>query len=125
MPRLLILTGPQGSGNHLFSKIFAQHPEVNSWTALNDAVWVGHDQEPFAALWKDPDQVQEYNWASHEYHVTSISCPYRDHGVDAWPKYQEFIQAVKDQGVTVQIAIIGRDENILSFQEQRLRSRVT
>lgn len=125
MPRLLILTGPQGSGNHLFSKIFAQHPDVNSWTALNDAVWVGHDQEPFAALWKNPDLVKNYNWLSHEYHVTSISCPYRDHGQDAWPKYQEFIKAVQDQGVTVQIAIIGRDENILAFQEQRLRNRVT
>ena len=27
MPRLLIVTGPQGSGNHLFSKIFALHDE--------------------------------------------------------------------------------------------------
>jgi hypothetical protein len=125
MTQLLILTGPQGSGNHLFSKIFAQHPDVNSWTALNDAVWVGHDQEPFAAMWKDPSLAQTYNWASHKYHVTSISCPYRDHGVDAWPQYENFIQSVQKQGIDVQVAVIGRDQNILAYQEQRLRNRIT
>jgi hypothetical protein len=125
MPQLLILTGPQGSGNHLFSKIFAQHPDVNSWTALNDAVWVGHDQEPFAALWKDPELIKTYSWGTHKYHVTSISCPYRDNGVDAWPKYKEFIQGLQSSNIDVKIAIIGRDQNILAYQEQRLRSRVT
>jgi hypothetical protein len=119
------LTGPQGSGNHLFSKIFAQHPDVNSWTALNDAVWVGHDQEPFAALWKDPELIKTYSWGTHKYHVTSISCPYRDNGVDAWPKYKEFIQGLQSSNIDVKIAIIGRDQNILAYQEQRLRSRVT
>jgi hypothetical protein len=125
MPQLLILTGPQGSGNHLFSKIFAQHPDVNSWAALNDAVWVGHDQEPFAALWKDPELIKTYSWGTHKYHVTSISCPYRDNGVDAWPKYKEFIQGLQSSNIDVKIAIIGRDQNILAYQEQRLRSRVT
>jgi hypothetical protein len=125
MPQLLILTGPQGSGNHLFSKIFAQHPDVNSWTALNDAVWIGHDHEPFAALWKDPELIKTHNWDTHKYHVTSISCPYRDNGVDAWPKYKEFIQVLQSSNIDVKIAIIGRDQNILAYQEQRLRSRVT
>lgn len=125
MTTLLILTGPQGSGNHLFSKIFSQHPEVNGWDELDSAVWIGHDQEPFADLWRDPTLVSTYDWKSHKYHVTSISCPYRDNGVDAWPKYEQFITSVLEQGIRVQIAIIGRDENILAFQEQRLRKRIT
>ena len=125
MTQLLILTGPQGSGNHLFSKIFAQHPDVNSWTALNDAVWVGHDQEPFADLWRNPTLASSYNWEPHKYHVTSISCPYRDNGADAWPQYEKFIQAVIGQGIKIKVAVIGRDQNILAFQEQRLRNRVT
>lgn len=125
MPKLLILTGPQGSGNHLFSKIFAQHPAVNSWTALNNAVWVGHDQEPFAELWRNPDLIKTFDWSTHDFHVTSISCPYRDNGSDAYPLYECFIQTAIDHGIDVQVAVIGRDQNILAYQEQRLRDRVT
>jgi len=119
------LTGPQGSGNHLFSKIFSQHPAVNSWHDLNKTYWIGHDQEPFAALWKDPDLIKSYDWSTYDYHVTSISCPYRDNGQDAWPDYTRFIGIAKSTGLDVQVAIIGRDQNILAYQEQRLRSRIT
>ena len=125
MTTLLILTGPQGSGNHLFSKIFSQHPAVNGWTALDDAVWIGHDQEPFVEYWRDPIAVKNFNWSSHQYHVTSISCPYRDNGTDAWPQYEKFIQEVIRQGIKVKVANIGRDQNILAFQEKRLRNRIT
>ena len=37
MAKILIITGPQGSGNHLYSKIFAMHPLVNGWK-MNDFV---------------------------------------------------------------------------------------
>ena len=30
-PNMLIVTGPQGSGNHLFAKLFNLHPEVYGW----------------------------------------------------------------------------------------------
>lgn len=125
MTTLLIITGPQGSGNHLFSKIFALHPEVNGWKDLNKTYWIGHDKEPFADLWHDPNLVEQYSWSSHEYHVTSISCPYRYHGEDAWPRYREFISKVKSLGIDVKVAIIGRDKNILKYQETRIRNRVT
>jgi len=123
--QLLILTGPQGAGNHLFAKLFSAHPEVNGWTRLLDEYWIGHDQEPFSALWRDPTLVKDYPWHTAEYHVTSISCPYRDNGRDAWPDYRAFIAAVEAQNIVVKIAIIGRDQNILQFQETRLRGRVT
>jgi hypothetical protein len=125
MTTLLILTGPQGAGNHLFAKLFSQHPAVNGWTALRDTYWVGHDQEPFAELWRDPNLVNNHNWTSHEYHVTSISCPYRDNGQDAWPNYEHFIEQVQAQGINTIVAVIGRDQNVLSYQETRLRKRVT
>lgn len=125
MKQLLILTGPQGSGNHLFSKLFALHPEVNGWKELNEIYWIGHDHEPFAKFWKHPENLSHYDWASHKYHVTSISCPFRDNGKDAIPNYQKFIDEVIRLGVTVKIAIIGRDQNVLEFQEQRLRERIT
>ena len=125
MTMLLIITGPQGSGNHVFSKIFAEHPAVNGWAALKDTYWAGHDQEPFADMWRNPELVSAYPWHTSKYHVTSISCPYKDNGEDAWPQYQQFIDAVHAVGVDVKLAIIGRDQNILAYQEQRLRDRVT
>lgn len=125
MTTLLILTGPQGSGNHLFAKIFSQHPEVNGWTALRDTYWLGHDQEPFAEVWRNPGKASSYPWTSHRYHVTSISYPYRDHGRDAWPDYEQFIDTVQAQGINIIVAVIGRDQNVLAYQEQRLRKRVT
>ena len=30
-PSMLIVTGPQGSCNHMFSKLFNWHPEVYGW----------------------------------------------------------------------------------------------
>ena len=39
MPTMLILTGPQGAGNHLFSKVFAQHPSVYGWQDLTQEYW--------------------------------------------------------------------------------------
>ena len=35
--KLLIITGPQGSGNHLFSRILSTHPEVGGWKSLLEA----------------------------------------------------------------------------------------
>jgi hypothetical protein len=58
MKTILILTGPQGSGNHMWSKIFALHPQVRGWQALLDQYWIGHDQEPWAQYWQDPAQLK-------------------------------------------------------------------
>ena len=52
-PKLLILTGPQGSGNHLFAKIFSSHESVRGWDMEHDE-WEGHHVERFSLYWRHP-----------------------------------------------------------------------
>lgn len=125
MKKLLIFTGPQGSGNHMWSKIFALHPEVFGWSALLDTYWIPHDQEPFAAYWRDPGQLKTYDWSKRDYFVTSISCPYIDDTRVAIPDIVGFAAQAMGCGLKVELAIIGRDKNILSMQETRVRGRPT
>ena len=125
MKRLLIFTGPQGSGNHLWSKIFALHPEVAGWSALLDEYWIPHDQEPFADCWRDPALLKTRDWSQHEYYVTSISCPYIDDTRWAVPDIVAFAKEASACELQVKMAIIGRDQNILGFQETRVRGRST
>jgi hypothetical protein len=125
MKKLLIFTGPQGSGNHLWSKIFALHPEVAGWSALLDTYWIPHDQEPFAECWRDPGLLKNHDWSQRNYHVTSISCPYIDDTRWAVPDIQSFATQAIGCGLEVQLAIIGRDQNIIGFQEARVRGRST
>ena len=125
MKRLLIFTGPQGSGNHLWSKIFALHPEVLGWSALLETYWIPHDQEPFAAYWKKPARLKDFDWSQQDYYVTSISCPYIDDIRWAVPDIAGFARQAEACGLEVQIAIIGRDQTILGFQETRIRGQST
>ena len=122
---LLIITGPQGSGNHLWSKIFALHPDVYAWHALLHEYWIGHDQEPFAEYWEDPDRLKEFNWDKCEYFVTSVSTPYMLNGERTIPNIVRFAATAMGLGIDVKIAIIGRDRNILNYQETRVRGDVT
>jgi hypothetical protein len=119
MKNLLIITGPQGSGNHLWSKVFAASSSVFGWAALNDTYWIPHDQEPFAESWHNTELLKYVN--TGEYSVTSISCPYAYHGVVTEPNYKEFINAAKDLGYNVKVAIIGRDKTVLQYQQERVR----
>ena len=123
-PRILILTGPQGSGNHLFSKIFALHPRVFGWKQLNQTYWIGHHDEPFARYWLDPTRLGEHDWSSHEYHVTSVSCPFIYQNESRYPDFDAFIECVKTYAEP-EIAVIGRDRNILDSQQRRVRGGVT
>lgn len=125
MKKLLIFTGPQGSGNHLWSKIFALHPEVAGWSSLLDTYWIPHDQEPFADCWRDPTLLKDRDWSQRDYYVTSISCPYIDDTRWAVPDIVGFAAQAMGHGLQVQVAIIGRDRNILGFQETRVRGRPT
>ena len=122
---LLILTGPQGSGNHLWSKIFAQHPDVYAWHALLHEYWIGHDQEPFAEYWDNTDRLKEFKWGKCNYFVTSISIPYMNNGELTIPNIVRFAATAMGQGIRVKIAIIGRDRNILNYQETRVRGKPT
>ena len=125
MKTLLILTGPQGSGNHLWSKIFALHPDVYAWHALLHEYWIGHDQEPFAAYWADTEKLKEFDWGECKYFVTSVSTPYMMNGEPTVPNIVRFAATAMGLGIRVKIAIIGRDRNILNYQETRVRGQAT
>lgn len=132
MKKLLIMTGPQGSGNHLWSKIISETPQVQGWTQLTQEYWVGHGNEPFAEIWEEPTLFRSFIW-DKQFYMTSISCPYVPKGGPAlpkgmnWgiPKYDEFIAEAQKAGFEVQLAVIGRDFNILAHQQQRIRLEVT
>lgn len=125
MKRLLIFTGPQGSGNHMWSKIFALHADVVGWSALLENYWIPHDQEPFADCWRNPKLLTQRDWSKKDYYVTSISCPYIDDTRWAIPDIVGFAAQAMGCGLQVQLAIIGRDKTILEFQETRVRGRPT
>ena len=77
--KMLILTGPQGAGNHLWSKIFSLHPEVYGWKTLLENYWEAHRfSEPFAQHWRDHTLLEVFDWTQSEYYFTSISCPMPD-----------------------------------------------
>jgi hypothetical protein len=122
---LLILTGPQGSGNHLWSKIFALHPDVHGWHKLLHEYWIGHDQEPFAEYWENTDLLKDFDWSRCDYFVTSVSTPYMLNGERTVPNIVRFAVTAMGLGIRVKIAIIGRDRNILDYQQTRVRGKPT
>jgi hypothetical protein len=123
--RMLIISGPQGSGNHVWSKIFALHPAVYGWKELNQTYWIGHDKEPFAKSWTDTEQLKEFDWSQSDYYVTGVSCPYMNNGERTVPNLIGFAAQAMGCGIDVRFAIIGRDRNVLTFQETRLRGEPT
>jgi hypothetical protein len=124
MARLLIITGPQGSGNHLFSKCLGLHEDVFGWKTLLNTYWEGHHHEPFAECWADPSKLNNFNWEQSEYFVTSISCPYVKNREMSIPNYERFIKVAQEY-VDIDVAIIGRDQNILKHQQERVRGKHT
>jgi len=130
MKKMLILSGPQGAGNHLWSKVFSLHPEVYGWKSLLDNYWEAHRfSEPFAKHWKEPSLLKEFDWTQSDYYFTSISCPlgiyYSDINPIYKPNLKEFADSVKNCGVEVEFAIVGRDQTILSYQQTRIRNKLT
>ena len=125
MKTILILTGPQGAGNHLWSKIFALHPQVSGWSALLDTYWIGHDQEPFAQYWQDPEQLRYYRWAQSDWYVTSMSVPYMMNGVPTVPNFKAFVNKLQIAGLRIKFAVLGRDQNIVQMQQTRVRGAPT
>ena len=123
-PKLLILTGPQGSGNHVFAKIFSSHESVRGW-AMKHNEWQGHHVERFSLYWRHPEILKDsiVNWYE-KYYITSISCPYFYKKKPTIPNYKEFIKYA-NMSFNVQICIIGRDKNILYEQQTRVRSKHT
>lgn len=127
---MLILTGPQGAGNHLWSKIFSLHPEVYGWKTLLDNYWEAHRfSEPFAKHWKNHSLLETFDWSQSKYYFTSISCPLGiiDSEVNpVWnPDVAGFANKVRLCGVDVEIAVVGRDQTILANQQTRIRTQST
>lgn len=123
LPKLLIVTGPQGSGNHMFAKIFNMHPAVKGWQ-MQWQEWQGHHLEPFAEYWQDPTKLADFDPGEYENFTTSISCPYWKDKQPQTPKYHEFIQEAKKY-FDVKILVIARDRHILKLQQQRVRGSHT
>jgi hypothetical protein len=125
MKKLLILSGPQGSGNHVWSKIFALHPTVFGWQALLDEYWIGHDREPFSDCWRDPQKLRQFDWTQKDFYVTSISVPYVEQGIPTVPDIAAFKNICQELGIITELIAIGRDRNVLSYQETRVRGEPT
>ena len=124
--KMVILTGPQGSGNHLWSKIFSLHPEVFGWKSLLENYWEAHRfSEPFCKCWKNHNLLKEFDWNSHQYFFTSISIPLGIQDTKWEPDIVGFVNAVEELGIETQIVVVGRDQNILRHQQNRLRNEST
>jgi len=128
--QMLILSGPQGAGNHLWSKVFSQHQDVFGWKTLLENYWEPHRfAEPFAKYWRDPSILSEFDWAQSDNYCTSISVPLgipRDKVNPLWePNLDLFKRIVERQGVEVKFAVVGRDQNILDVQQKRIRKEST
>lgn len=125
MKKLLIITGPQGSGNHFFSRVLSTHPEVGGWKSLLDKYWVPSDEEPFAEFWVHPERLTAAHFDGFDYWLANVSCPFFYDGVRYMPEILEVAERAKELGVDVSIAIIVRDKTINTEQQQRVRKEVT
>lgn len=123
--KLLIITGPQGSGNHLFSRLLSLHPMVSGWEDLKNTYWIPSDLEPFAEYWINPQLLTAEKFTRYRYHLANVSCPFMYDGVRHVPKILEVAERAKYLGIDVQIAIIVRDQNINAEQQKRVRGEVT
>ena len=119
------MTGPQGSGNHLFSKVLGQNNQISGWDSLQDKVWEAHEYEPYAEYWKDPTKLVDLDFTDNfNFFITSISCPYFYDGQETIPDYELFSFYLKLK-VKMKYLIIGRDKTILDYQQLRLRKKHT
>ena len=125
MKKLLILTGPQGSGNHLFTKCFLHSSMVGGWGELTDTYWLGHHTEPFIEIWNGGRFLALDDLKGFDYWVTSISIPYVHNNTTQIPNIVDFYNQATKLGIDVQLGIITRDKNILEAQQTRVRGEST
>jgi hypothetical protein len=127
--QLLMMMGPQGSGNHIFSRMFSLHPEVYGWKDLQEHYWIRHQREPFAEFYIFPhlltQEVFDKNYDGWQYYFANISYPFGMYAVRYEPKILEFCQRFVSFGFEVKIVVIVRDDIINRLQQQRLRKKET
>ena len=122
MKKLLIVTGPQGSGNHLFARILSLHPNVVGWESLHDKYWVPSDEEPFARYWVHPEELE---FPEGDFFCANVSVPFFYDGVRQVPKIKEVAEKAISLGVQPIIAVIVRDRNINELQQVRVGGECT
>lgn len=125
--KMVVLVGPQGSGNHLFSKIFSIHDEVHGWkdSLKPNGYFIPHFQEPFVNYWNNIDSIDLSIMGGKKYAITSMSNPYMQNFVPRIPEVIKFTQKLESLGIDTQVVVIGRDKNILNVQQTRLRGGPT
>jgi hypothetical protein len=128
MKKLLLLTGPQGSGNHIFSRIFSANKFLCGWSEILDNYWVPTDEDKFAKYFINPELLTQEvidSFGNFEYYVTDISYPFVYNGVKHYPKINEIRSQLESLGFEVITAVIVRDQHINALQQQRVRGEVT
>ena len=109
--KVLLVIGPQGSGNHLWSKV------LTTWA--DKEFWVGHKDEPHSLLWSNMD-----NWKTHHFMkntVVSISIPYMVNGETKFPDIKGWKEIMVNRGVDHKICVTTRDGYINFLQNERVR----
>ena len=128
MKKLLLLTGPQGSGNHIFSRIFSANKFVCGWNEILDKYWVPTDEDKFAKYFINPELFTQQildSFGDFEYYVTDISYPFVYNGIKHYPKINELRNKLESLGIEVITAVIVRDQHINSLQQKRVRGEAT
>jgi len=124
MTNILVITGPQGSGNHLYSKALSLHDDVSGWDDLLREYWINHDAAPFKDIWSKPETIKDYDWSTSNNWVLSVSGPYVDiidgQKQTVYPNYKEVLSELNKVG-NLQVGIIGRDQNIMAQGQLRKR----
>jgi hypothetical protein len=128
--KMLLIFGPQGSGNHLFSKIFTLHPDVHGWEELldnsnEDNYFVPHWREPNNQIWNNIDSITLDIMGGKNYAVLSASVPFWNKDELQVPPINKLMAKLQSLDIEVQPVIIGRDKTILTNQQTRLRGGPT
>ena len=110
--KILLIIGPQGSGNHIWSKI------LGTWA--NSEFWVGHKDEPHSHLWADVELWKKHNWPD-VHTLISVSAPFAINGTTIFPDIKRWKEIMTDRGLPHEIAVITRDKTINMYQNERLR----
>lgn len=109
---VLLITGPQGSGNHIWSKV------LSTWA--DDEYWVGHKDEPHSHLWSDVEQWSTHNFTEVDT-IISVSCPFAVGGRTDYPNITRWREIMTQRNIPHEVAVISRDMTINDYQNQRVR----